>query len=99
MKKEVTRKTYMNYIINNSDLTINEIEKRSDNKIKDMAIFIKRALKYGYDIRSYSGRGMYGMQTIAVDVDYYGVNDAISELKIKGLQTDTMGQGHVVYIG
>lgn len=60
----------------------------------------------GYDVESYSGRGMYGAECISVQLDntteLLEMGMRLSEVgadldDIRGVRVDSMGQGLVVY--
>lgn len=59
--------------------------------------FKRKAEKLGYEVRSYSGRGMFGIECPSVTVDNY--LNFIAEIGMKGLKIDNMGLQWVVYTG
>ena len=59
--------------------------------------FVKKAEKLGYEVRDYSGRGMFGRQCPGVTVD--NANDFIAEIGMRGLKVDNMGLSYIVYTG
>lgn len=60
--------------------------------------FIRAAENMGFEVQPYSGRAMYGEECPSITLDQYAnVNDVIAELGIRGLRTDSMGLGTVVY--
>ena len=73
------------------------IEKyNKERKIKETSF--KNAAEFlGYEVKPYSGRGMFGRECSSVIVDNY--LDFIAEIGIKGLKVDNMGLQWVVYTG
>lgn len=59
------------------------------------SLFRKKAQKFGYEVKDYSGRGMFGRRCPSVIVDDY--LDFIAEIGMKGLKVDNMGLRYVVY--
>ena len=59
--------------------------------------FKAKAESLGYDVKDYSGRGMFGRECPSVVVE--NPNDFIAEMGIKGLKVDNMGLKYVVYTG
>lgn len=59
--------------------------------------FVGKAENLGYEVRDYSGRGMFGRQCPGVTVD--NANEFIAEIGIKGLKVDNMGLSYIVYTG
>ena len=59
--------------------------------------FKRRAEELGYEVKDYSGRGMFGRECPSVTVDNY--LDFIAEMGMKGLKVDNMGLSYVVYTG
>lgn len=59
--------------------------------------FRRKAEKLGYEVKSYSGRGMFGRECPSVNVD--NALDFIAEIGLKGLKVDNMGLQWVVYTG
>ena len=64
---------------------------------KKEKIFTEKAEELGYEVKMYSGRGMFGMECPSVTV--CNVNDFIAEMGMKGLKWDNMGLDFVVYTG
>lgn len=60
-------------------------------------LFTEKAQELGYEVKLYSGRGMYGRECPSVVVS--NPNDFIAEMGIKGLKVDNMGLDFVVYSG
>lgn len=69
----------------------------TEQKKKLEIAFRRKAKKLGYEVKLYSGRGMYGRECPSVTVDNY--LDFIAEIGIKGLKVDNMGLQYVVYTG
>ncbi len=59
--------------------------------------FKRKAEQLGYEVKEYSGRGMFGRICPSVTVDNY--LDFIAEMGMKGLKVDNMGLMYVVYTG
>ena len=59
--------------------------------------FRTKAEELGYEVRDYSGRGMFGRECPSVTVENY--LDFIAEMGLKGLKVDNMGLQYVVYTG
>ena len=60
-------------------------------------VFRRKAQQLGYEIRDYSGRGMFGRECPSVTVENY--LDFIAEIGMKGLKVDNMGLQFVVCTG
>lgn len=60
-------------------------------------LFTEKAEELGYEVKTYSGRGMFGRQCPSVTVE--NPNDFIAEIGIKGLKINNMGLDFVVYTG
>jgi len=58
--------------------------------------FKRKAEELGYEVKDYSGRGMFGRECPSVTVENY--LDFIAEVGMKGLKVDNMGLQWVVYI-
>lgn len=67
-----------------------------DDKLKEVR-FRRTAQRLGYEVRGYSGRGMFGRECPSVTVENY--LDFIAEIGMKGLKVDNMGLQWVVYTG
>lgn len=74
----------------------NDLLEDNKNKTKE-EIFKEKAEELGYEVKNYSGRGMFGRNCPSVTVD--NVNDFIAEIGMKGLKFDNMGLQYVVYTG
>ncbi len=59
--------------------------------------FKREAEELGYEVKQYSGRGMFGRECPSVTVENY--LDFIAEIGMKGLKVDNMGLQYVVYTG
>ena len=59
--------------------------------------FKRKAEELGYEVKGYSGRGMFGEICPSVTVENY--LDFIAEIGMKGLKVDNMGLQWVVYTG
>jgi len=65
---------------------------------KDKEISFKNAAEFlGYEVKNYSGRGMFGRECPSVTVDNY--LDFMAEIGMKDLKIDNMGLQWVVYTG
>tara|TARA_Y100000310_G_scaffold309170_1_gene353037 strand:- start:2157 stop:2393 length:237 start_codon:yes stop_codon:yes gene_type:complete len=53
--------------------------------------FVKKAEKLGFEVDTYSGRGMYGKYCPSIYVDYP------EEFDSRGYRVDDMGKGYVIY--
>jgi len=63
---------------------------------KSIARIIAAAERDAYArVRSYSGRGMYGRECIAVRTDW--PEDLIADAGVAGARTDSMGRSSIVY--
>lgn len=72
----------------------------TDNK--KVIDFVKKCNLAGIAWRTYSGRGMYGKETVGVTVGFrseYSLADLEDAgIRISGLRTDSMGLGTIYYI-
>lgn len=59
--------------------------------------FRKKAEELGYEVREYSGRGMFGRECPGVVVD--NPLNFVAEIGMKGLKIDNMGLQYIVYTG
>ncbi len=59
--------------------------------------FTEKAQELGYEVKQYSGRGMFGVTCPSVETN--NVMDFIAEIGMKGLKWDNMGLSYVVYTG